>query len=47
MDRAYWMRPATRALADDLGVIPIGYRVLQTLQGRRWGQSGRKDEDSA
>ncbi|MBN1641392.1 MAG: ChbG/HpnK family deacetylase [Anaerolineae bacterium] len=36
-DHAYWTRPETRALVEELGIVPLGYRALQRLQARRWG----------
>jgi len=36
-DHAYWSSPETKALADELGIIFIGYRELQKLQARNWG----------
>lgn len=35
-DHAYWTRPKTQALADELGIIFIGYRELQDLQAKHW-----------
>jgi hypothetical protein len=35
-DYAYWTRPQTRALADELGVTFIGYRELQRVQAEMW-----------
>ena len=36
-DHAYWTRPETRVLAEELDIVPIGYRALQRLQARNWG----------
>ena len=36
-DHAYWSSPETKALADELGIIFIGYRELQKLQAKNWG----------
>ena len=35
-DHAYWSSPETKALADELGIIFIGYRELQQLQAKNW-----------
>ena len=36
-DYEYWTSPETKALADELGIIFIGYRELQKLQAKNWG----------
>ena len=36
-DHDYWSSPETKALANELGIIFIGYRELQKLQARNWG----------
>ncbi len=36
-DYDYWSSPETKALAEELGIIFIGYRELQVLQARNWG----------
>ena len=36
-DYKYWSDPGTKALAEKLGIIFIGYRELQLLQAKNWG----------
>ncbi|MBT8357370.1 MAG: hypothetical protein KJO61_06330, partial [Deltaproteobacteria bacterium] len=36
-DYKYWSDPETKALAEKLGIIFIGYRELQLLQAKNWG----------
>jgi predicted phosphohydrolase len=36
-DHDYWSSSETKALANELGIIFIGYRELQKLQARNWG----------
>lgn len=36
-DHAYWSSPETKALAEDLGIIFIGFKELQKLQAKNWG----------
>jgi hypothetical protein len=36
-DHAYWTSPETKALADERGILFIGYRKLQKLQANNWG----------
>jgi hypothetical protein len=36
-DYKYWTSPETLNLADELGIIFIGYRELQKLQAKNWG----------
>ena len=38
-DYAYWTSPETKALADELGIIFIGFKELQRLQAKNWGLS--------
>jgi len=38
-DYKYWSDPETKALADSLGIIFIGYRELQRLQAKNWNLS--------
>ncbi len=38
-DYRYWTSPATKALADELGVIFVGYRALQKLQAKNLGHA--------
>lgn len=35
-DHAYWSSPETKALADELGIIFIGFKQLQSLQAKNW-----------
>jgi len=36
-DYKYWSDPETKALAERLGIIFIGYSELQLLQAKKWG----------
>ncbi len=36
-DYKYWTSPETLDLADELGIVFIGYRELQKLQAKNWG----------
>ena len=36
-DYKYWSDPETKALAEKLGIIFIGYRELQILQAKKMG----------
>lgn len=38
-DYEYWTDPETKVLAEKLGIIFIGYRELQILQGKKMGMS--------
>jgi len=35
-DYKYWSNPETKAFAEELGIIFIGYRELQKLQAKNW-----------
>jgi len=40
-DYAYWTSQETKALAEELGIIFVGFKELQKLQARNWNLSAK------